>query len=208
MLIFISSLHWQSFKFLTFRRVEVYQCNIPAILFFFLETCICVSHFLRHCWCVPWGWSCVSARDRRLFLAEVLELWWVQLRALTSPVAPLLLFCTTSEVMLGLLIWLVYLQPPALLFFFLFYFLEVQSETGERGVKCNGKMSISGISKKVFKEEETHCCEGGCKCVDWIGAYCFIIVIIIASHMTSNTPFSGVFSFNRLAWEVRCNVCA
>lgn len=59
-----------------------------------------------------------------------------------------------------------HLQPPALLFFFLFYFLETQSETGERGVKCNGKMSISGISKKVFKEEETHCCEGGCKCVD------------------------------------------
>lgn len=34
-------------------------------------------------------------------------------------------------------------------------------------------------------------------CVDWIRAYCFIIVIIIAAHTTSNT-LSGAFSFNRL----------
>lgn len=62
--------------------------------------------------------------------------------------------------------------PPApcsffpFFYFFLFYFLEAQDESGERGVKCGGKMLINGISNKLLKDEESHSYEGWCKCVD------------------------------------------
>lgn len=103
------------------------------------------------------------------------------------PTAALLQFCTTSRVMLELLIWLVYLQPCALPSFFLpFLFLW---GVRERGVKWRGKMLIAGITKKLLKEKEIHVCEGWCKCVDWIMTCHFIMVIIIAAYVTSNKGF-------------------
>lgn len=64
---------------------------------------------------------------------------------------------------MGLLIRLGTSAPFSFSLFFLFCFLEAQGETGERCVKCDGKMLISGISKKFFREEETHCYEKWCK---------------------------------------------
>lgn len=139
---------------LTFRRIEVYQYNVPAILFWDLDLClplsqaplICAMRFVLY---KCQGQEVLPGRGTWAVMGAVES---------TSPVAPLLLFCTTSGDMLGLLIWFLYLQPPVLssFFFFLFYVLEAQGETGERAVKCDGKMLISGISKKLF-EEETHC---------------------------------------------------
>lgn len=57
----------------------------------------------------------------------------------------------------------------------------------------------SVASQRNFLKRRRHIAikRGVNMCVDWIRAYCFIIVIIIAAHTTSNT-LSGAFSFNRL----------